>query len=176
VTRGRVVVVVGGGVVVVVVVGAAVVGGALPPDVDGVVEGIEVGGIEVVGAAIGVVGGVIPPVGAIELLPGCSLATRTPIRTVAPVEANMVTRVKRRMRRWARSRDPGEWLPKRCTGGDSPSSSTWLTCGNRTDPSADRGSAWRDPGRSHAEAAWLVRSILVFEGTLALYGVGLTPA
>jgi hypothetical protein len=124
VTRGRVVVVVGGRVVVVVVVGAAVVGGAPPSDVDGAVEvagvevaGVTVGGVEVVGAVIGVVGGVIPPVGEVELLPGCSLATRTPITTVAPVEANMATRVTRRMRRLARCRDSGEWWPKRCLDG-----------------------------------------------------------
>jgi hypothetical protein len=136
VTRGRVVVVVGGGVVVVVVVvGAAVVGGAPPPDVDGAVEGvvevagIEVAGIDVGGAVIGVVGGVIPPVEEIELLPGCSLATRTPITTVAPVEANMVTRVKRRMRRWARRLDAGEWLPKRCMGSESFSWSVRNVCG-----------------------------------------------
>jgi hypothetical protein len=121
VTRGRVVVVVGGGVVV-VVVGAAVVGGVPPPDGDGavvgadVVAGSEVAGIEVGGAVIGVVGSVVPPGGAIELLPGCSLATRTPMRTVAPVEANMAPRVKRRMRRCARCRDSGVWLPNRCMG------------------------------------------------------------
>jgi hypothetical protein len=112
VTRGRVVVVVGGGVVVVVVVvvGAIVVGGAPPPDVDGVVVGAGVvgAGAEVVGAATGVVCGAIPPVGAVELLPGFSLATRTPIRTVAPVETTMVTRVRRRMRRWVRCRASGE--------------------------------------------------------------------
>jgi len=41
-------------------------------------------------------------------VPGCSFATTTPTRAVAPVAATMAALVMRRRRTWARSRDSGD--------------------------------------------------------------------
>jgi len=93
VTTGREVVVVGGRLVVAVVVSASVVG---------VVE--EEGSSPELDPAVGLaVVGVV-----VELAPGCSLATTTPISAVAPVAARTAERVRRRSRRSARSRASGE--------------------------------------------------------------------
>jgi hypothetical protein len=116
----------------VVVVGGRVVvdGVVLPSELDFDV-GVVVG---VVGVVVGdedvevveVCAGVVPLERAAELAPGCSLATTTPIRAVAPVAARAAERVRRRSLVLARSRLSAElrsvgsftrgrplWLPRR---------------------------------------------------------------
>jgi hypothetical protein len=91
---GCVVVVVGG--LVVVVVGADV---PLSPVEVGVVEGVDVVVVDVAGERVGFVSVTV----VVELAPGCSLATRTPMSPVAPVAAITAVRVSRRTRVLARS-------------------------------------------------------------------------
>ncbi len=113
-----------GGEVVVVVVGGAVVGGAVVGGVVlGVAGGVPVDGVdstvgEVVGVVVSVVGddgdveGVVVVVGGGKvalLFAGCSLATTTPMSTVAPVAAMKDARVRRLTRIWARRLVSGEW-------------------------------------------------------------------
>jgi hypothetical protein len=98
------------GCVVVVVVGCVVVlvvGADVPPplEVDVVVEGVDVVVVDVAGERVGFVSVTV----AVELAPGCSLATRTPISPVAPVAAITAVRVSRRTRALARSRARGVW-------------------------------------------------------------------
>ena len=118
VTTGRVVVVVGGGLVV-VVVGGVVLGVVCGVPVDGanptvggeVVDGVVDGVVSVVGDDVGVEGTVVVVEGnKVEVLfAGCSLATTTPMSTVAPVAAMRDARVRRLTRKWARRLAAGEW-------------------------------------------------------------------
>jgi hypothetical protein len=98
VTTGFVVVVVGADVV-----GVVVVDDVRPlPEVDVVVvvAGVVVVVVVVAGERVGFFSVAV----VVELAPGCSLATRTPISAVAPVAATTAVRVTRRTRTVARSR------------------------------------------------------------------------
>jgi hypothetical protein len=52
----------------------------------------------------------VPPEVVLELAPGCSWATATPIRVAAPMAPSTVARVARRSQAWARSRVSGVWV------------------------------------------------------------------
>jgi hypothetical protein len=116
VATGTVVVVVGGGEVVVVVLGTAVgcvLGDACDPsfsddgcaaEVGWVVEGTVV--VEVVDDAVDADPEVVVAVAAVELEPGRSCATTTPMKAVKAAAAKAVRRVRRLNRLWARSRAP----------------------------------------------------------------------
>jgi hypothetical protein len=105
------VVVVGGRVVVVVGGEVVVVGEAEAPT-----EGSELMGGEVTGVGAFVVGVLVVGVlgvwtaGVLEAVaPGCSLATITPMTTVAPVAPKAAKRVRTRREAAARRRVSGEW-------------------------------------------------------------------
>ena len=111
VTTGWVVVVVGGDVVVVVgglVVGVVVIGAE--PDPLGVVVVVVGGLVVVVVDVVAAVVGTLVGLGGFEPAdePGCSLATVTPIKAVAPPATRMAVRVRRLMRACARARVVGE--------------------------------------------------------------------
>jgi hypothetical protein len=124
------VVVVGGEVVVVgdEVVGVVVAGVVAAVEVEGVVlapepAGDSVAGVEVVGDVV-VVGAVVvgvvvvdpvdPVVPAVALAPGCSLATTTPMRAVAPVASTIEARVRWRTSAFARLLASGEFRSREC--------------------------------------------------------------
>jgi hypothetical protein len=100
-------VVVVGGDVVVVVVGADVVGVVVAPEPAGdsvVVVVVVVDDVDVEGSEVEVV----PVLPAVELAPGCSLATTIPMSAVAPAAARIEARVRWRTSALARRRDSGE--------------------------------------------------------------------
>jgi hypothetical protein len=102
----------------VVVVVRGVVVEVVADESDG--DGAVVGGVVVV---VVVVNGVVVVVEFVEtvlvvaLLPGCSLATTTPITAVAPVAIMTAERVRRRTRTVALCRASGVWLAGDCVMG-----------------------------------------------------------
>jgi len=76
---------------------------APPEELTGVVGATEG---EVVGAVVELLLGCGDE--AVALAPGCSLATTTPMTTVAPVAATTTALLNRRTRVWARSRPAGD--------------------------------------------------------------------
>jgi hypothetical protein len=101
------VVVVGGGVVVVVVGDVVVVDDEVSAprfdEAGGDVVVVVVGAVVVV--VLGVCNGALPD----AVAPGCSLATTTPMTTVAPVAASAASRVRKRRDAAARRLVSGEW-------------------------------------------------------------------